>query len=463
MGSILSLFAGGRTTVCRSGLHLSPSPAHLQVDSSNSVSLKSFIETRCPSVLTKFSPAWWLFNGHLQTGYCVAGDFSTVDKIVYERHLLRLQDGGTIGVDFTGPCSQDALDPETPIVVVLHGLTGGSYESYVRSILAFTCSAKEQGGLGYRGVVMNFRGCAGVELTSAQLYSAGYTDDFRTTLFYLSTRFPQARLLGIGFSLGANVLTRYLGEEGKNSKLASGCVLACPWDLMKNSDNKLSSFAFTLRMIQFQGHWFSRTIYSKAMANNLCGLVKRNLSSLLKFGPPTITPNLKTLVTVEMRRLIDVDEQLTRFLGGSSPPFPFPTAKAYYKWASSHHHVKDIRVPFLAINALDDPIVRDVPLPVAEEASYTAIMVTQHGGHLGWFHRNSEIGFWAVERWVKKPVCEWLEATGEHLVVRAGDPEPSEQENGYTRSVRNPKIGYKEVGQSEVVASSGATGVLAGL
>jgi hypothetical protein len=68
---------------------------------------------------------------------------------------------------------------------------------------------------------------AGVELTTTQFYSAGYTDDFRRALLYLSIRYPRAKLLGIGFSLGANVMTRYLGEEGVNSKLASGCALAC--------------------------------------------------------------------------------------------------------------------------------------------------------------------------------------------------------------------------------------------
>ena len=33
--------------------------------------------------------------------------------------------------------------------------------------------------------------------------------------------------MGIGYSLGANVLTRYLAEEGENSRLVSGCVLGC--------------------------------------------------------------------------------------------------------------------------------------------------------------------------------------------------------------------------------------------
>lgn len=97
----------------------------------------------------------------------------------------------------------------------------------MRSILGTACTPKSEGGLGYRAVVVNFRGCAGVELTSAQFYSAGHTDDIRSALLYISSKYPRAPLLGVGFSLGAGVLTRYLGEEGAASRLKAGCVLAC--------------------------------------------------------------------------------------------------------------------------------------------------------------------------------------------------------------------------------------------
>jgi uncharacterized protein len=124
------------------------------------------------------------------------------------------------------------------------GVTIGSYESYVRAILSRACALVEEGGLGYRAAVINFRGCAsyvigfssfllnlcigaGVPLTSQLLYSAGHTDDTRQALMYITHRYPKALLLGLGFSLGANVLTRYLGEEGAQSRVSSACVLAC--------------------------------------------------------------------------------------------------------------------------------------------------------------------------------------------------------------------------------------------
>jgi len=84
---------------------------------------------------------------------------------------------------------------------------------------------------------------AGVPITSPQLYSAGHTDDLRQALFYISHRFPEAPLLGLSFSLGANVMTRYVAEEGELSRLKSACILGCvrvSESLSSNCDNFIS-------------------------------------------------------------------------------------------------------------------------------------------------------------------------------------------------------------------------------
>jgi predicted alpha/beta-fold hydrolase len=95
---------------------------------------------------------------------------------------------------------------------------------------------------------------AGMPITSGRLYTAGGTDDVRQALMYLSKCFPDAPLLGIGYSLGANIMTRYAAEEGENCRLAAACVMANvgtsftitnwtlsssalpqPWDFAKNN------------------------------------------------------------------------------------------------------------------------------------------------------------------------------------------------------------------------------------
>jgi uncharacterized protein len=103
----------------------------------------------------------------------------------------------------------------------------GSTEAYARAVVAPATAPVSDGGLGYRAVVMNFRGCAGTPITSPQLYSAGHTEDIQQAVWYIRNLYPKAPLVGLGFSLGANVLTRYLAEEGENARLASGCLLSC--------------------------------------------------------------------------------------------------------------------------------------------------------------------------------------------------------------------------------------------
>lgn len=171
------------------------------------------------------------------------------------RRAIRVPDGGTVYLDFTPPLSDTSIPDSTPILISTHGLTGGSHESYVRNVLSVVTSPKSRGGLGWRAVVINFRGCAGTPLTSSQLYHGGWTDDIRSSVLYLSHMFPDAPLTGIGFSLGANALAKYLGEEGEACPVKAGVVLGNPWDLLRCHWELSSSFM--------------GDIYSRAMASNL--------------------------------------------------------------------------------------------------------------------------------------------------------------------------------------------------
>ncbi|KAH9944761.1 AB-hydrolase YheT [Amylocystis lapponica] len=483
-------------------LFFAPSPESLSVRTSpaskevKQVSLRQFVEARCPSLFRPFRPAWWLFSGHLQTAYCVMGDFSKVDKVEYDRiipmwtvdpsvkleadpceiilhmrflpeygsqiesvdsrrdlpsyqalTLLRTLDGGTIGLDSTPPENERILPDDTPIVVVLHGLTGGSHESYVRSILAPVCTPVEQGGLGYRGIVVNFRGCAGVPLTSPQLYSAGYTDDIRVAVMHISTRYPRARLVGLGFSLGANVLTRYLGEEGEHSRLVAGCILACPWDLLANNEQLVTS-------------WFHRNVYARGMGQNLVKLIKRHAHIASAFPAHPFSAALPRALAMRSPVLEDFDNAVTRIGGGPSPPFPFATARKYYVWASSDRKLRDVRVPLLALNAADDPIVQVVPVDAGN--GWVVIGVTKGGGHLGWF----EAGGRRVKRWMSRPVVEWIRAVAEDLVVEGleGRVKPLHEVDGFLKEEGRDDIGCKVAdGGGHVVGVEGEGGLFAGL
>lgn len=269
------------------------------------------------------------------------------------------------------------------------------------------------------------------------MFSGGYTGDIRTTLLYVSSLYPDAPLLGVGFSLGAGVLTRYVGEEGENCRLTSACVMACPWDNVKNSD-------------MLEQRWLNHAIYSKAMGGTLIALFNRNAAQLASFPDPSaITPHLPNLLSMKNPDFIDVNAHLTSIIGGSFPPFPFPSVHDYYKWSSAHTSLAGIRVPFLAINALDDPIVAEVPLNEAGKNPFVAICVTKKGGHLGWFVGGGFAGRGApVRKWNVQPVCEWFQAIAEDFVDTRATKHAGKgrfvSKDGFTMEEGSgPFIGYK--------------------
>ncbi|TFK54905.1 AB-hydrolase YheT [Heliocybe sulcata] len=464
MGAILSLFVNIFRPIYTPNLYFPIKPAYIQYrktrgsEECTTTSLRDVVERHCTSLLKEYRPVWWLPGGHVQTGYCVIGDFSKVDKVEYDRKLLRLKDGGTLGLDFTPPANERTLPNDTPIIVVMHGLTGGSHEAYVRSILAPACTPVDKGGLGYRAMVVNFRGCAGTPVTSPQLYSGGHTDDLRQSLMYLSKLYPEAPLIGLGFSLGANVIARYLGQEGNKSRLLSAAVLGCPWDLVKNSE-------------RIEGDLFYREVYSKALGQNLLQMLRTNAATLSRVAAPH-SPTAQALanaLALKKPYLIDFDATWTSVAGATYPPFPLDSAEAYYKWASSAQFVHDIRVPLLCINAADDPIVRDLPIDEVRKNGWVCLAVTQHGGHLGWFESpergdREAGGAFGLRRWVRKPVLEWFRATAEHLVGEQREVPELYEQDGWTVERGRESLGFREVeGGGKVVGVEGEGGLLSGL
>ena len=184
----------------------------------NPVSLLALVKETTPSC--RLNPL--LFNGHLQTFWTAVK--STDVPIYYKRHVFDHQDpayAGTFAVDFvTKPYhgTDKTLPPrttyytenqfekiasadETPMVVTLHGLAGGSNEVYLRASLKPLIDA------GWEACVVNSRGCANSEITTGVLYNARATWDLRQTVQWLRKTFPNRPLFGLGFSLGANIMT----------------------------------------------------------------------------------------------------------------------------------------------------------------------------------------------------------------------------------------------------------------
>ena len=104
-------------------------------------------------------------------------------------------------------------DDTKPLLITLHGLSGGSYEVYLRHVLAplvaQTPEGETAGGLSggeWEALVVNSRGCAGSKITTSILYNARATWDVRQVVKWCRKTWPKRPLFGIGYSLGANIL-----------------------------------------------------------------------------------------------------------------------------------------------------------------------------------------------------------------------------------------------------------------
>ena len=180
-----------------------------------------------------------LFNGHLQTMWTAV--VKSAPAIHYRRHIFQSVHAtyeGTFAVDFVVPPYDEtehadpALPPRTayfddagfaaldkgatdkrPMLLVLHGLSGGSYEVYLRHCIepllkkAAEAEDADDESADWAVAVVNARGCANSELTSGVLFNARATWDVRQVAAWAKDRFPNRPLFGLGFSLGANILT----------------------------------------------------------------------------------------------------------------------------------------------------------------------------------------------------------------------------------------------------------------
>ncbi|KAI0598039.1 Alpha/Beta hydrolase protein [Biscogniauxia sp. FL1348] len=339
-----------------------------------------------------------LFNGNLHTMWTAAKAHGP--PIHYKRRIFEAENkafDGTFTVDFAvtdkSPSAEvdETLPPRTtyfddaellamgsddsrPMLVVLHGLSGGSHEIYLRHAIAPLVDGGQ-----WEVCVVNSRGCAKSKITTGLLYNARATWDTRQVVKWLRNKYPNRPLFGLGFSLGACILTNYLGEEGSAAQLKAAIVCANPWNL--EVSNKM-----------LETTYIGREVYLRTLGNSLRTLALRHRAEIEKYNA-----DIDLAEIFRVRYLYEFDRAY------QCPTWGYPTESAYYRDASSSDALLAVRVPLLALNALDDPIAARAALPFAEARANPNVVLctTSLGGHLGWFEMGGG-------RWHAKPICNFL-------------------------------------------------------
>jgi hypothetical protein len=179
----------------------------------------------CPYFTKPYELPAILNNGHVETIF--AALFRRRPHILYDRELVHMPDGGVVALDSEDLPASDQLPADAPVLILLPGLTGGSEDSYVQHAVVHARQA------GIRAVVFNSRGTSASPVTTAQFYSASYTGDLRCVISHVASQLPPGvPVFAAGWSLGANILTKYLGEEGADTPIKAAVTMCNPFNLV---------------------------------------------------------------------------------------------------------------------------------------------------------------------------------------------------------------------------------------
>ena len=299
---------------------------------------------------SNFVPARWLRNRQLQTIY-PSLPWAWRSKPPFRRQVLSLPDGDVTAVDWH--VHSDDLPDTAPLLVILHGLEGSAESAYARMLMEAAFDR------GWRSCVLNFRDCGDYRNLLPRRYHAGETNDLR---YFLETlhKVPEAALhsgplLAVGYSLGGNVLLKYLGESGDNTPLRAAVGVCVPLNLHTCAEALDKGFS---------------KFYQRYLLKRMKASVKR------KFNPHTAAFNWSEAMAA--RTFAEFDDTVTAPLHG------FDGMQDYYDKCSSTHFLANIQRPTLIINALDDPFMTSDVIPADDSLSeQVTLEVSRHGGHVG--------------------------------------------------------------------------------
>ncbi len=296
------------------------------------------------------APAW-ARNRHIQTIWPRFIQKRIPLKYTMER--LELPDTDFIDVAW-GP------KPKTPtgIVAMFHGLEGSIRSHYANDMMA-TLSQ-----YGWQVVMMHFRGCSGEPNRLPRAYHSGETEDPSFFLEWLSDRFPSLPKVGIGFSLGGNMLLKLLGENPAQRWLNAAVSVSAPLKLSECS--------------QSINQGFSR-VYQKYLLASMKSTLKRKMETIDYRS--LIQLKRDDVDTIEDFR--QFDEQVTAPLHG------FKDSADYYEKCSGFHYLSAIHCPTLVLHSIDDPFMNHLVVPQEQDlARSVTVELSERGGHVGFMHGN---------------------------------------------------------------------------
>ncbi|MEM8859298.1 MAG: alpha/beta fold hydrolase [Chloroflexota bacterium] len=313
-----------------------------------------------------FQPPFWASGPHSQTIF--ANKMRQTTGVFLKREKFDTPDGDFLVVDHALPSESAEIPADAPLLLCLHGLEGSAASVYMLE------TYRQALPKGYRPIGMNFRTCGGEMNLTWRMYNAGATDDVDLVVQHILEKFPQAPSLTIvGFSLGGNMLIKYLGEGRKlSAKLAGAVAVSPPFDMNLGIQKLLSGMGW------LYGYRFLRTLKAKTRMKE--HLVKDRVDVAACYAAKT---------------LLEFDDV------GTSQLYGYKDAADYYTQNGCHQFLDSVQVPTLIIRSVDDPFMdrNDIPYRTIAQKSNLSAEITQKGGHVGFM--TAERMFWAEQKAVE--------------------------------------------------------------
>jgi len=294
-------------------------------------------------VESAFVPHPWLRGPHAQT--IIPTLLRPLPPLPLQYERLELPDGDFVDLGWSGPADS------TRVAVLVHGLTGGFHSKYLRGL------ARQLNARGWRTVILQLRGGGEEPNRHPRCYHHGDTEDLRELWRVLQRRAPGVRIAAAGWSLGANVVLKALGEEGERAPVAAA-VAGCAPFLLEPCAEKLRTG--------------SARMYQQRLLRDLKALVRR------KHALVPVPPGVDLARAYAARDFFEFDDAYTAPMNG------FSDARDYYARCQCGSFLRDIRRPTLIVNAKDDPFMLPQVLPTADMlAPQVTLEISRRGGHVG--------------------------------------------------------------------------------
>ena len=325
--------------------------------------LAKFLLKNCPVISETYRPTIWCYGGRAQT--VITNILKRCAPIEYRRELVQLEDGGEIALDWLDNGSEKAENPAThPTVLILPGLAGTSRQT---TILHFV---KQFAQNGYRVVVMNDRGTAGVRLKTPKAFCVANTEDLKFVISRIHGTCPGIPLLAVGVCKGGITLINYLadtGSQGNNTGLVGALTISVLWNLGK-----------TLKVL---GKPINHFLFDRHLAKYMGNLILRNRAML----EPDNSGNILEVDTIN--RLLRSTSSCADFVSAYiSPVWGFQNVDEYYKAAAldNKKSLEAINIPLVCLNSTNDPFVpKDTtPYNLIQSCPNVVLALTAHGGHI---------------------------------------------------------------------------------